>query len=550
MANTPAPGKTTFVSAGQDLQAVLNDAQCGDTIELQAGATFTGLFTIPAKVCDDRHWIIVRTSAPDSSLPPEGSRISPCYAGVTSLPGRPRFNCVSSHNVLAKIRYSQPSGSGPIQFASGANHYRFLGLEIARLAGTGYVGSLVSAQQGADHLIIDRSWLHGSTQDETTTGVALRGLTNAAVINSFLTDFHCTSMVGSCTDAHAVSGGVGSLPGGPYQIVNNFLEASGENILFGGGSGPATPTDIEIRGNHFFKPMQWMPGASGFVGATSGNAFIAKNHLELKNAQRVLVEGNILENSWGGFSQAGFSILLTPKNQAQGTTNNICPTCQVTDVTIRFNTISHVGAGISIADILSDNGGAALAGERYSIHDVTLDDISASKYNGGGALFEILNGWRVNALNSISIEHITAFPDPRGHIISLGNQSSNPPMWGFTFTNNIVMIPKYPVWSTGGGTTNCAYHDVPVLSLTACFTTQTFTRNLLVAASSSTSLTQWPSGNYFPASVADVQFVNFNGGNGGDYHLLPSSSYKNAATDGKDLGADIDAIQAAIANAY
>jgi hypothetical protein len=50
--------------------------------------------------------------------------------------------------------------------------------------------------------------------------------------------------------------------------------------------------------------------------------------------------------------------------------------------------------------------------------------------------------------------------------------------------------------------------------------------------------------------VADLQFVNFNGGNGGDYHLLPSSSYKNAATDGKDLGADIDAIQAAIANAY
>jgi hypothetical protein len=88
------------------------------------------------------------------------------------------------------------------------------------------------------------------------------------------------------------------------------------------------------------------------------------------------------------------------------------------------------------------------------------------------------------------------------------------------------------------------------LSLTACFTTQIFTRNLLVAASSSASLTQWPSGNYFPASVADVQFVNFNGGNGGDYHLLPSSPYKNAATDGKDLGADIEAVEAATAGVY
>ena len=33
-----------------------------------------------------------------------------------------------------------------------------------------------------------------------------------------------------------------------------------------------------------------------------------KNLFELKNAQRVLFEGNILENSWGGFSQRGFAI--------------------------------------------------------------------------------------------------------------------------------------------------------------------------------------------------------------------------------------------------
>jgi hypothetical protein len=44
--------------------------------------------------------------------------------------------------------------------------------------------------------------------------------------------------------------------------------------------------------------------------------------------------------------------------------------------------------------------------------------------------------------------------------------------------------------------------------------------------------------------------VNFNGGNGGDYHLVSGSPYKNAGTDGKDLGADINAIQAATANAY
>jgi large repetitive protein len=72
MSNTPAPGSTISVNAGGDLQSALNSASCGDTIQLQAGATFTGVFTFPAKNCDANHWIIVRTSADDSVLPAEG----------------------------------------------------------------------------------------------------------------------------------------------------------------------------------------------------------------------------------------------------------------------------------------------------------------------------------------------------------------------------------------------------------------------------------------------------------------------------------------------
>ncbi|MFY9744554.1 MAG: Ig domain-containing protein [Candidatus Sulfotelmatobacter sp.] len=42
MADTPAPGSTTTVNSGGDLQSALNNASCGDTIQLQAGATFSG----------------------------------------------------------------------------------------------------------------------------------------------------------------------------------------------------------------------------------------------------------------------------------------------------------------------------------------------------------------------------------------------------------------------------------------------------------------------------------------------------------------------------
>ncbi len=93
MADTPAPGKSHLVKAGDNLQDAVDRASCGDTLRLEAGATFTGILRLPQKRCDDLHWIIIRASSPDSDLPPEGTRMSPCYAGVDSLPGRPAFPC-------------------------------------------------------------------------------------------------------------------------------------------------------------------------------------------------------------------------------------------------------------------------------------------------------------------------------------------------------------------------------------------------------------------------------------------------------------------------
>ena len=552
LADTPAPGSTITVNAGGNLQAALNSASCGDTIALPAGATFSvGQITLPAKACDDQHWIVIRTIAPDASLPPEGTRMTPCYAGVASLPGRPPLDCASTQKVLATIVYSGV-GDGPFIIASGANHYRLLGLEITRAVGTELVGALIASKgYAADHIVIDRSWLHGVAVDDTSVGFGVNGLTNAAVVDSYFTDFHCASVVGKCLEGHAVSGGLGSLPGGPYKIVDNFLEASGENILFGGGPATTAPADIEVRGNHFFKPLIWQQGRPGYVGGVDGHPFTVKNHFELKNAQRVLFEGNILENNWGGFTQQGHSILLCPKNQHTDT-GDVCPLCQVTDVTIRYSTISHVGGGVKMGTSISGNGtdgGMALAGARWTIHDVTIDDVNASAYAGDGNLLMIASGWTRNVLNNVMINHVTGFTDPTGTLLFAANNVSYPRISNITITNNIFATGLYPVWNLAGGSTSCAYSDIPITVVNLCFSAHLVSHNALMESPTNFPPSRWPAGNYFPASADAVGFVNYNNGNGGNYALLPSSPFKNAGSDGNDLGADISAIEAAISSA-
>jgi hypothetical protein len=342
---------------------------------------------------------------------------------------------------------------------------------------------------------------------------------------------------------------VGSGAMGPYKISGNFVEASGENILFGGDTATATPTDIELSRNHMFKPLTWMKGQAGYVGGANGNPFVVKNLLELKNAQRVLIDGNVMEYSWGGFSQVGFAIVVTPKNQSGSNGSNLCPICQVTDVTIRNTSISHVGAGLQIANALSDNGGAPLDGQRYSIHDIVVDDLDGLKYTGPSEFAQISVSAGAPLLQAVTINHITAFPVSTLFVI--GDEiATTPPMKNFVFTNSIVNAGIYPVWSTGsGGAANCAFYDVPLTTFNACFIGSAFANNAIVAPPSSASA-GWPSKNFFSGSMAAIQFVNYNSGSGGDYHLQPSSPYKGKGTDRKDIGADMDAVNSAIAGVY
>lgn len=561
MSDTPAPGRTILVSAGASLETALNNASCGDTIELQAGATFSGLFTLPAKDCDDQHWIVIRSSAPDSVLPPEGTRMTPCFAGVASLPGRPALNCASTQKVTATLVAIK--AGGPITFASGANHYRIgPGLEITRPAGIGINYGLIikDADIPVDHIVVDRDWLHGSPRDETTRGVYLSGITYAAVVDSYLNDFHCNTAIGACVDSQAISGGLGNLPQGTWKITNNFLEAAAENILFGGGVGTTVPTDIEIRHNHLFKPMTWMPGHAGFVGGVNTDPrkctqfgtpgycpFTVKNLFELKNAQRVLFEGNILEYTWPGFTQHGAAILLTALSQG-GTTGN--PNATVADVTIRYNHVSHATSGIVMAK--PDYGwGPPKLEARLSIHDDIFDDLSPTYANGDTGIaaalaFQITQCSACTPIHDVSISHVTMLMASSKVTMILG-ATSGTRIQNMTFTNNIVSSLSGLAVTSPGATGPCAFSGSTNLArLNNCLLSYRFAGNSFIGANGT-----WPTGNKFPINGYDVGFLNYNNGDGGNYQLMSTSPYYGATTtDGLNAGADVNAVDQAIAGVF
>ncbi len=532
---TPSPGKSIRVGAGSDLTAAIEHAKCGDTLLLPAGASFD-VKVLPSKQCDDQHYITVRTDTPDAKLPPEGSRISPAWAGVASLPGRPPF--------------AQPSG-GPAKLLATivvrrsegvvvGDHMRFIGIEWT--AHDPIIYRLVTVEH-ANHVIFDRNWIHPAEGLELAHGIGVNdGAHTIAVINSYINGLNCVAVAGRCSDATALGGGRGDEPVHTLKIYNNFLEAAGENILFGGGRSTVNPTDIEIRRNHLFKPMIWKEGEPGYTPSTSGHPYIVKNDFELKSAVRVLFEANLLENSWGGFSQTGFSILLTAVNQGDR-----CPLCRVNDVTIRFNRIRNVAGGLLIANARAKTGGVAADGGRYRIHDLFVDDVHDKDYKGNGTFMMLVSALPVH---DVQVDHVTAFVT--GALLGIANSGAKLP--NISVTNSVFSLgDRRPPVASAGPATSCgarAQVQGSEAVLQACLDPYKFEKNLVV-----TGRGTLPKGNIVVGSPEAAGIRDLKAAIGKDPRLCHAkgpgcsrvSPGAGAASDGRDLGADIDAVETAIA---
>lgn len=474
-------GAVTAVHAGDDLQAAIDAAAPGDTLELDAGATFTGPFTLPDKSGSD--WIVIRTATADRDLAMPGTRVGPAQAPL-----------------MAKLVAS----STVVKVAPGAHHYRLIGLEITATPGS-YVNSMIDltvsttdATQLAHDIIIDRDYLHADPVG-ARRGVALNS-NASAVVDSYISGFREHG-----ADSQAIAGWTGA---GPYMIANNYLEGASENVMFG-GSDPSIanlrPADIYVCRNYLTKDVTWR-----------GGGWDVKNLFELKNARRVVVAGNVMENNWAD-AQVGFAVLFTPRNQ-----DGTAPWSGVEDVTVAYNIVRHTGSGLNM--LASDSPNTSEPLQRAVVHDNLFDDIDPAMWGGQGRAYQFVNGQGGGL--SVKVDHNTTTTDANA-ALTLGDTPGYGT--GFVFTNNIVPHGNYGWFGSGQseGTAALSYY----------LSSYTATKNAIVSGGSPGA---YPSGNFFPATAADVGFAP-------DWSLTAASPYKGAGSDGKDLGADIAALTAATA---
>jgi hypothetical protein len=545
----PPSGATWHPRIGADLQNALNSAHPGDTIVLDAGSVYTGNFTLPAKANPIGQWIYIQSSALNR-LPAPGVRVSPSDAPS-----------------MAKI--VTPNGSPALNPSPGANYYRLVGLEVTTASNQGcqphntpptncFTYELFGQSDGGmnhknnlpDSITFDRVYMHGSNTYDVREGIQ-GNVTNLAVIDSYISDIHQSTM-----DSQAIAV---YLNPGPIKIVNNFLSASTEDVMFGGAGGfddPYIPSDIEIRRNHFFKPLAWDScGAGGTLSSSElqpngircpaglGYQWVEKNNLEFKSARRVVVTGNTFENTWTS-AQVGYSVLFTIRTSQSG---NIAV---VDDIELASNILQNVDRGFSTLEQDDQCGPPSYPSctnkgesKRIWVHNNLILLSTNLDVGSQGHNWAHLDGGSSHlgdaGLTDYVFQHNTALvidgSKMWGYIFST-NQSGCPPTTSSTHNLWILdnVFARQPTGDCGyQGTTGLGYYMGDPSPLAP-----RYLGNVMFVPSGDPIAT-WPVHNY----ATTVPFTYVNPGGGDDQLLTP---YWTDTSDGQLSGIDWDALQAAM----
>ena len=252
----------------------------------------------------------------------------------------------------------------------------------------------------------------------------------------------------------------------------------------------------------------------------SGTTWLVKNIFELKNAQHVLVEGNVFENNWVA-GQPGYAILFTPRNQG-GT----APWVVVQDATFQNNIVRHTAGGVNILG--TDNVSPSQRTNHITVRQNLFDDLNATTWSSNGSkpcAIQLGDG-----ADTVTIDHNTIFATNPTIVCFYGAATTN-----FVYTNNMSAHNNYGINGSGA--------SPGMLAITTYAADGVFRADVLAGGTAS----KYPAGNYFPAVASWL--AGFKDYAKGDFHLLPAFAATYPSTDGADLGPDIDTVNAMTAKA-
>jgi hypothetical protein len=482
----PLSGRTLGPVRGlAELLATYSQARGNDTILIDPDTPITDLADAVLRKKSDPGPIHIRPT----NLTPAGQRVGPAGAGYARFIG------------------SRP-GTLFFRFEPGCHDIRWINCEFTPDPRQGRYGTFFDTID-CERIWFDRCYLHDSPTGQMRRALRFEGVGHA-VIDSYIANIKTEG-----AETQAVWGANGP---GPYKIVNNYLEAAGENIMFGGQSAAhrdVSPADIEIRGNHLTKPWSWWPRHPTYA----GRSWTVKNLFELKHARRVLFTDNLLENCWE-HAQTGFAIVLSVVDD-----HGRAPWTTVSDITVVNNIIRHCARGVSISGWDYGHPGTDVMRRVYIANNL-FEDISQDYATWSARLNFIFSPGNtpagVTPTEDQVFEHNTAvnckvgqslyFHDPHGGYVRR-----------LRISNNILPIGLNPGWGDGG------FFLARMAKLHA--PDGEIRRNLFYGRGSGGQ--GLPSDNLL---VRDQSAVRFTNSAGGDYRLAPDSPGKGRATDGRDIG--------------
>jgi hypothetical protein len=386
-------------------------------------------------------------------------------------------------------KLASPNNDPTLVAFNGAHHYRFVGVEFQ---GTrdGY-GNIIKIGSGEEsriedlphHLEFDRVYIHAVSPQGQRRGIAANGRF-LKILNSHISNIKQKSDEAQAIAIWATDGNI--------EIVNNYLEASAINILFGGAVSKLgfIPSNCLVKNNWLNKPVEWRE-----------QGWAVKNLFEIKNGRRIRVENNLMTNNWGHAQDGTAVVIKSTTDSGEGAVAE--------DIEFTGNVVRGSGNALGI------NGSEEKGGRRLTVRNNVFDDINGAKWNGSG-FFMKSSDW-----DGVIIENNT--------IINSGNITSayGEPVTGFVFRNNIVFENEYGF--KGDGTAPGS------ATINAFFPEADISFNAIVGGIAARYRPN--AQNIYPTSLRHLGFV---GPKEGNLALRQDSPLRGKGFQGANIGADLD----------